>query len=144
MKASSGLSPPKYEARRLLFETDVDKGDDEEDEEEDEEMIREELKKANKERSEEIEKIKKKKEERSKINGSGRTAAEEKLGDDRKERFFHQNSEEHTIKRSYSAVLSIVFVSIVSTFTVMIIYLRNYLQKFFDKYLLSSMKIIIR
>lgn len=36
MKASSGLSPPKYEASRLLFETDVDKGDDEEDEEEDE------------------------------------------------------------------------------------------------------------
>ena len=37
MKASpSGLSPPKYEASRLLFEADEDKGDDEDDEEEDE------------------------------------------------------------------------------------------------------------
>jgi hypothetical protein len=114
---------------------------------EDEDFIRQELKKASMEKANERESINKRKEDRRKIKespNSGKTIPEEKLSDDRKERFFHQNSEEHAVKRSYSAMLSIVFVSIVSTFTVMIIYLRNYLQKFFDKYLLSSLKILIR
>ncbi len=114
---------------------------------EDEDFIRQELKKASMERAQEMDNINKRKEQRKKMTedpSNGKIKPEEKLNDDRKERFFHQNSEEHTIKRSYSAVLSIVFVSIISTFTVMIIYLRNYLQKFFDKYLLSSLKLIIR